>query len=1225
MSRTISSTYTTGIVLTSTANNPVKVTGKISVASGIALHGTQGAAFNWTVQNYGTIISNAISPVSTALFLGAYTTSISTGTVVNESGGLISGSGYGVFINAATGASVTNLAGGTIVGGAFKSVYISGGPGTIVNGGFLQGGNVAVYEYLGGSLTNLSTGTIIGNGGVWFQRAATLTNAGTITSTNSGRGSVIFNSTAGSSRVIVDPGAVFNGNLQSLAGSTNVVELASGASAGTLTGLNGGTITNFATLQFDNNASWTVSGNTLATGLGTIDITGFAAGDTIDLTGFVATSDTFGSNLVTFTNAATQHGTIHLQGSFSSTNLQFASDGSAGTDIFVGTVTLPPDLIYGQTIDETGIIATSETVAAGTLTLRNGVSAVGTINVGISLVSSDFTLRSDGGSGTDVIVSTVFGTYTSGVTLSANPTTIAATASVSSNASDGFAVLGNSPTLWNLTNLGTITETNVNGYGVYLQGGGTVVNAGKITAATAGVYMGPPGSVTNLSTGTIIGTANNGSGVMLYGGGSVTNGQSGTATGLIQGTRYGVSTNNGNVTNFATIKATGTFAADYGISLLNPGTISNLGPASLIEGYRAIGALSGGTVINAGTIESNGGTAGVAIKFGSGSARLIDDPGAVFIGSVSGGTGIAVMELASASSAGTIAGFGTSITNFTSLLFDTGAQWNVSGNDSASGLGTLGISGFTFGDTIDLTGFVTTGETYASGLLTLTNATASSTLHFAGGSFTTANFVFAGDAHGGTDITLQNPEVIGGAAVGQTVNDNGTILPFSALTISDPNSPIQAQSFTITVSNGGTATDADGILSGASLTHAGIGSYTLTAFSPATATAELSALVFTPTAHQVAPGGTVTTSFLLAEVDTAGAKTSNAVTTVVTTAVNDVPAISGTAAGQTMIDTATNLPFSGATISDPDFGATETLTITLKASGVASDADGMLSGFGLTQSSIGTYTLATGTPATLTAELEALVFAPTHHQVAAGGTVTTGMTLSVTDGIAGSPTADTVTTVVTTATAIVACFRAGTHIATPRGEVAVEDLRVGDLVLTISGQTQPIAWIGRRTLDCRRHPAPERVNPIRVAPHAFGENRPKRALLLSPDHSVFVEDVLIPIKFLVNGATIVQLDVASVTYYHLELPRHDVVLAEGLPTESYLETGGRSAFENGGGVTQLHPDFAADEAHAGIVWEQQGYAPLLGSDGQFDRVRARLVAQAFMLGEPPKRVKRRAG
>jgi hypothetical protein len=325
-----------------------------------------------------------------------------------------------------------------------------------------------------------------------------------------------------------------------------------------------------------------------------------------------------------------------------------------------------------------------------------------------------------------------------------------------------------------------------------------------------------------------------------------------------------------------------------------------------------------------------------------------------------------------------------------------------------------------------------------------------------------------------------------------------------------------------------------------------------------------------------------------------------------------------------MSDVETHLPFSTASIIDPDLGASETVTVTLNVDGVPSDANGILSGAGLTETVPGTYTLTTGTPTAVTAALQALVFTPAVLDLPPHGSAVTDMTLSLTDGIAGSPTTDT-----TTSVDIVPCFAAGTRIATPRGAIAVERLREGDTVLTISGKSQRIQWIGCRTLDCNRHVSPERVKPVRIAAHAFGENRPRRALLLSPDHSVFVEDVFVPIKHLVNGTTVTQIDVATVTYYHIELPRHDVVLAEGLPTESYLETGARFAFENGGGAMELHPNFAPDEARVAMVWRNFSYAPLIGSDGQLDRVRARLALQALMLDQQanaaPQRTGKRAG
>ena len=116
-----------------------------------------------------------------------------------------------------------------------------------------------------------------------------------------------------------------------------------------------------------------------------------------------------------------------------------------------------------------------------------------------------------------------------------------------------------------------------------------------------------------------------------------------------------------------------------------------------------------------------------------------------------------------------------------------------------------------------------------------------------------------------------------------------------------------------------------------------------------------------------------------------------------------------------MNDNATALPFSGVTITDPDAGASESITITLTDGGIASDAGGTLSGTGITKTGTGTYTLTSGSPGAVTTALEAVVFTPTAHAVAPGSTITTGMTLAVTDGIVGSPVTDTTTSVITTA------------------------------------------------------------------------------------------------------------------------------------------------------------------------------------------------------------------
>ena len=169
-----------------------------------------------------------------------------------------------------------------------------------------------------------------------------------------------------------------------------------------------------------------------------------------------------------------------------------------------------------------------------------------------------------------------------------------------------------------------------------------------------------------------------------------------------------------------------------------------------------------------------------------------------------------------------------------------------------------------------------------------------------------------------------------------------------------------------------------------------------------------------------------------------------------------------------------------------------------------------------------------------------------------------------------------VTNVAAGADVTVACFAAGTRILTAAGEVPIDKLRFGDRVPTLGSGLARIAWLGHRRIDCRRHTRPTDAWPVRVRAGAFGERLPARDLLLSPDHAVLVDHVLVPIRHLLNGCTVVQEPVAEVVYYHLELTAHDVILAEGLPCESYLDTGDRAAFSDdetqaaGTSVAQQH-------------------------------------------------------
>jgi hypothetical protein len=183
------------------------------------------------------------------------------------------------------------------------------------------------------------------------------------------------------------------------------------------------------------------------------------------------------------------------------------------------------------------------------------------------------------------------------------------------------------------------------------------------------------------------------------------------------------------------------------------------------------------------------------------------------------------------------------------------------------------------------------------------------------------------------------------------------------------------------------------------------------------------------------------------------------------------------------------------------------------------------------------------------------------------------------------------------------CYLKGTSIATEHGEILVENLRSGDIIQAHFAVQTPIIWIGHRRINCSRHPEPRKVWPVRVTTGAFGESLPRRDLYLSPDHAVFVDGVLIPIKHLINGTTINQVPMDDVTYYHVELPQHDVILAEGLPAESYLDTGDLSNFANRDAPVALHANFSSR------IWEAMGCAPLVLTGALLETTRRRVNAR----------------
>ncbi len=137
------------------------------------------------------------------------------------------------------------------------------------------------------------------------------------------------------------------------------------------------------------------------------------------------------------------------------------------------------------------------------------------------------------------------------------------------------------------------------------------------------------------------------------------------------------------------------------------------------------------------------------------------------------------------------------------------------------------------------------------------------------------------------------------------------------------------------------------------------------------------------------------------------------------------------------------------------------------------------------------------------------------------------------------------------------CFLAGTRVLTPTGEVAVEALEEGDLVVTENGAAREVLWVGRTTIN---RDGEQRFNedalPVRISKGALGEDCPRRDLYLSRAHMLHLDGVLIPVSDLVNGLNIAvaYIDVDAIVYYHIALDRHDVLMAEGAPCESLLVT-----------------------------------------------------------------------
>ncbi|AFW03062.1 hypothetical protein BAR24_08770 [Gluconobacter oxydans] len=191
------------------------------------------------------------------------------------------------------------------------------------------------------------------------------------------------------------------------------------------------------------------------------------------------------------------------------------------------------------------------------------------------------------------------------------------------------------------------------------------------------------------------------------------------------------------------------------------------------------------------------------------------------------------------------------------------------------------------------------------------------------------------------------------------------------------------------------------------------------------------------------------------------------------------------------------------------------------------------------------------------------------------------------------------------------CFLGGSLIKTPTGEVVVENLRAGDDVVVVRDgveQTESLSWVGSKTAQVSKGPHPDEAGyAVRIRAGAVSENVPHTDLLLTSEHCLYLDGAFIPVRMLVNGGSIAYAtDIAAYDYYHVETASHDVIVANGLMTESYLDTGNRNSFAQPGDVAAL--------STAAKSWEHDASAPLVTDRAVVEPIHVRLARRSEALG-----------
>ncbi len=1256
MATTITSSSTIGVSLTTPAQNPVTVAAGVVLATPLAdaIYGSTAAA--WSIANAGTIqnrststartITNnyaidlqgggTIANTTTAALISATAADAiritgAAGTITNSGTVAVSGTlgdpidlkAGGVVINGPSGAGAA-AANALVLGGAF-GIYNKGTAGvTVVNAGLIAGSNVAGIEsryaaiVTNGAYGDTTASISGGNEGLLAGRNSQITNLGTIAGTGVGGsngtgallqvgGATLVNGASGRTLGVITGGTTSGYGVQISGGATNASQLTNfgsisghvGAAAYMAGVTNGGTIT----------------GSAYAVNLaGTATLTNLAGGSISATSAGVFSNGTADAVV----NAGQITGSLGV--------IAVVSQGG-GPLAITNTGTITGTSLYGVRSDTGGTVLNGP--GGTTAALITGVQ-VGLIARYAALTASNF----------GTITGTIGVRFAAGGTLTngASGSTAALVAGGTGTTGIGVYLAGTAP---GLSNFGTIRGA----LGARVVTPGTVVNAGLIAASNLGVYLKGGGNVTNAAGGTItgrdavvlgnaIGTLVNagtlsGSYLGVYAQGTqdvVSN--TGTILGSFQGLYI---ENGGTVTNGAPGNTAALISAPVGaLRVIDyPGVVINFGQiAAAAANIAAVSMGAGGTLINgasgstAGTIVNTAG-GGILLEGGATTLNNFGLVQAASYGVTLVSTGSIANQGTIAASAGIGASFGTigQVSNLAGgVLSGIAEALKFTGLATVSNAGTLLATGYGAGNAAVL---LAAGGSLAN----------SNTIAGAGGSGIIANGLAA----------ITNSAGIAGSVYGLQLTAGGTIANGAAGTIVGRVGIATSGAAAVTIATTGTITGTGG----QAISMAGTGAHRLVVSPGAvfgngggagsvyvqpgvnTNTLELTTGAATGT---IAGIGTLFTGFNLTTLDAGASWTLGGTDSITSLGVGaggslSVAASQATIAYLVNAGTVTLAPASSLILNGNSGAGSFVLAgnsrLNTTAQLIATEQVTFAGAGNVLVFHTSDLAPIAGFAATDTIDLGGVAHASTDSV-----SLTTGNTLQVTDAIGtfnfvlapsdsftgryfhlatDSLGTGTAITVDTTAP----CFASGTRIATARGPVAVEDLAVGDQALTATGGAARIAWIGHRRVDARRHRRPQDVSPVRVRAGAFAPGVPAADLRLSPDHAVHLETedggVLTPIRYLLNGASIVQEEVAEITYWHVELEAHGLLLAEGLSCESYLDTGNRAAFA-GGGAIAAHPDFAR------AVWDAQGCRPL-ALDGPVVRAaRRRLLSRAIATG-----------